>query len=183
MNWNRLLVLAFIVPLNAFAVDGIAVSTQYRGVWDAAGDIFRYDIKNSAVASANKIFAKTTRVSARFPSINKEGTQIAFFRMTTDSGWFVSMMNIDGSAGRNLCRLPQGQDYSGTGFLYWPTGRWIYYMQSGENHREGARHLWRVNVDNLQNAEVVRFQYPLWQFGMSADATKMHVRHGFPAGT
>jgi hypothetical protein len=168
--------LLLVIALHAFAVDGIAVSTQYRGVWDAAGDIFRYDIKNSAVASANKIFAKTTRVSARFPSINKEGTQIAFFRMTTDSGWFVSVMNIDGSGARNLARIPQGQDYSGTGFLYWPTGRWIYYMQNGDNHREGARHLWRVNVDNLQNAEVVRFQYPLWQFGMSADATKMHVR-------
>jgi hypothetical protein len=49
-------------------------------------------------------------------------------------------------------------------------------MECGANHAEGSRHLWRVNVDNLQSAEVVVFQYPIWQFGMSADATKMHLR-------
>ena len=180
---NRFIIaVLFLAPLRAYAVDGIAVSTQYRGVWNAAGDIMRYDIKNSAVVGASKIFdggggfTDKSRISARFPSINKEGTQIAFYRATNDSGWFVSVMNIDGSSVRNLARIPQGQDYNGRGPLYWPTGRWIYYMQSGDNHREGSRHLWRVNVDNFQNIEVVTFQYPLWHWGMSADATKMHLR-------
>jgi len=178
--------------VNAWAVDGIAVTSQLlRWHYYNGGDIMRYDIKDNRIVKATKILngaggnESNARVRGRFPSINKTGSQAAFFRHTTDSSWFVSVMDLDGSNMRNLVRIPQTVGYDGKGYLYWAKDNWVYYIMGGDNSntKEGNRHLWRVNVDNpAQNEEVVVFQYRLWQWGMSADATRMILRVGEAQG-
>jgi len=175
--------IACCVPSGTRAVDGIAVSTQYAYKdWDRGGDLAKYDIKNGDVVKRTIIFdgaggnVQKVRSRARFPSINKQGTQVAFFRATNDSAWFVSLMNLDGTGLRNLARVPQA--YSPRGYLYLTTDGWVYYTMGGDqSNDEGSHQLWRVNVnDPSTNQQVVRFDYGLWQFGMSADGKRMVLR-------
>jgi len=175
---------------GAFAVDGIAVSTQRSVLWPTAAgaDIMRYDIRNNDVVSATKLFnggggdATKSRMSGRFPAISFDGKRIAFFRCTNDSGRYVSIMNIDGSGLHDLAKIPpQTGGHEGMGYLHWARVNgidWIYYMLAGDEFdNEGNKHLWRVNAaDPAQNAEVVVFQYAVWQFGMAADASRMILR-------
>jgi hypothetical protein len=175
--------------LRASAVDGVAVSTQLSMLWPTAagGDIIRYDIANNDVVRVTTLFnggggdASKSRVSGRFPAISFDGKKIAFFRCTTDSGRFVAIMNIDGSGIRNLAKIPQYNGYEAEGYLHWAriSGTdWIYYMLAGdEANTEGNKRLWRVDPANpATSQEVTVFQYTVWQFGMSADASRMVLR-------
>jgi hypothetical protein len=177
------MVFALLMSWSSRAVDGIAVSTQYNyNFWDRGGDLVRYDIKNGDVAKTTVIFngakgdVDKARSRARFPSINKTGTQVAFYRATNDSGWFVCVMNLDGTGLRNLARIPQ--IYEARGYLYWNSDDWVYYIMGGDESNDEANHLfWRVKVNDITtNAQVVRFDYGLWQWGMSADGKRMVVR-------
>jgi hypothetical protein len=177
------LAFALLMPWAAHAVDGIAISTQYAYKdWDRGGDLVRYDIKNGDVVKRTIIFdgaggnVQKARSRARFPSINKQGTQVAFFRATNDSAWFVCVMNLDGTGLCNLARIPS--TYSPRGYLYLTTDGWVYYTMGGDQtNDEGSHLLWRVNVnDPSTNQQVVRFDYGLWQFGMSADGKRMVLR-------
>jgi hypothetical protein len=175
---------------GAFAVDGIAVSMQTSVLWPSAagGDIMRYDIKNNDVVSVTKLLdggggdANKTRMSGRFPAISFDGARIAFFRCTNDSGRYVSIMKIDGSGLHDLAKIPpQTGGYEGMGYLHWARingVEWVYYMLAGDEFdNEGNKRLWRVNAAApYQNQEVVVFQYAVWQFGMSADASRAILR-------
>jgi len=176
------------------AVDGIAVSTQINiiqwgsnGEMQAGGDIMRYDISADHVVKATRLFdggggdGARARSRARFPAINVEGTKIAYYRITSDSGSFVSVMNIDGTGRHDLARIPSQTGYDGTGYLHWVrngSNEWVYYMMAGGNFANaGNKLMWRVNAANpAQNEQVVAFQYYLWQFGLSWDGAKAFLR-------
>jgi hypothetical protein len=176
----------------AVAVDGIAVSTQSALLWptDPGGDIIRYDIKNSDVVAVRKLIdgggGSNAANRGAFPALDFSGKRIAFYHFTA-GGKYVSVMNADGTGLRDLARIPDGTGYNAWGYLDWNRqggSEWIYYILGGDEFgNEGNKHLWRVNVDNPQlNAEVVKFQYYVWQWGMSADASRMILRICCDAG-
>jgi len=176
----------------AVAVDGIAVSTQSALLWptDPGGDIIRYDIKNSDVVAVRKLIdgggGSNSANRGAFPALDFSGTHIAFYHYT-GNGKYVSVMNIDGTGLRDLARIPDGTGYNAWGYLDWSRqggSEWIYYILGGDEFgNEGNKHLWRVNVnDPQQNAEVVKFQFYVWQWGMTADASKMVLRICCDAG-
>ena len=178
--------IALLTARPAFPVNGIAVSTRmsnssanYNG-----GDIVRYDINNGDVVKetvlldckgGNQANAHSKGLS---PTISKNGTMVAFYRFTPDSGWIVSVINIDGTRLRSLARIPNQSGYDGHGYMYWTAAGWIYYIQGGwQSAQAGNRHLWRVKEsDPSTNQEVVTFAQPLWQWGISADGSRMIVR-------
>jgi hypothetical protein len=198
MHTMRAIAAVAISTLLLFApcsgVDGIAVSTQINvflwgtnGEMQAGGDIMRYDISANRIVKTTKLFdgaggdGARARSRARFPAINVEGTKIAFYRITTDSGSFVSVLNIDGTGMHDLARIPSQTGYDGTGYLHWMrqgADEWVYYSMAGGNFtKAGNKLLWRVNAANpAQNEQVVAFQYYLWQWGLSADGAKVFLR-------
>jgi hypothetical protein len=180
--------------LPCFAANGIAVSTQINimqwgsnGEATDGGDIFRYDIANNQVTKTTMLInggggdAAKAKSRARFPAINIEGTKIAYFRITSDSGSFVSVMNIDGTGSRDLARIPSQSGYDGKGYLSWTregTDEWVYYIMAGGNFANaGNKLLWRVNAaDPTRNEQVAAFNFYLWQWGLSADGSRAFLR-------
>jgi len=177
-----------------FPVDGIAVSAQTsvyvpgsNGETPNGGDIFRYDIGNNNVTRTTRIFdggggdASKAKSRARFPAINIEGTKIAFYRITSDSGSFVSVMNMDGTGRRDLAKIPGQSGYDGRGYLGWVrqgADEWIYYIMAGMNSAHaGNKLLWRVNAANpSRNEQVVFFQWYLWQWELSWNGERAILR-------
>jgi hypothetical protein len=169
--------------LRAWAVDGVAVSTQTSQLWPSmpGGDIIRYDIRNNDVVSVKKLVdgGGGTNAASRgkFPALELSAARVAFYHCT-NNGNFVAVINIDGTGLRDLARIPDGSGYNTEGYLDWPAGKWIYYQQGGDEQAvEGNKHLWRVNVDSpAQNEEVASFGYNIWQWGMSSNASRMILR-------
>jgi len=165
------------------AVDGLAVSTRTVLTWPAypGGDIVAYEIKNSDAISSTVLFDgkggddSKAASFARYPAINMEGTQVAFFRCTKDGKSYVSVVDVSGANLHDVAAIPAQTGYDVTGCLDWPRGRWVYYNMGDGN--DGSKQIWRVNVDNPNNPErVVAFSYRIWQWQMSADAKRMHIR-------
>jgi len=158
-----------------FAANGFSVSVTARtganapeynygansGYW---GPIVRFDFQ------ANKVTGQQTIYSgmAQYPSINVEGTKVAFYRHNAsmqngklvgsiqDSGW-ISVMNIDGSGLTNLVRVDKSYKPNNSDAAIpvndWPAGDWIYYERPNK-----TAEIWRVNVnDPSLNEFVVRY--------------------------
>jgi len=181
---TRLIIATLIMALFAptlRAVDGIAVSTQWR-VWfpfgHQCGDIMRYDIRNSDVVSSRVLLdgaggnESKARVRYYYPTISRDGRLLAFARVTSDSGFFVAAANIDGSNVRNLVRL---SDYTECPVDFCRIGSqdWVYYKgaNAGEIRRVDAR-------DPSRDELVVKLATGFWQWEFSADGSRLHAGAG-----
>ncbi len=151
------------------ATNGIAVSEQWEGTrawndYNGFGRIVKYIIENDDVVSADTIFDG----EARQATINVSGTYVAFFNRKADAD-YVSVIDIDGGQQQDLVTVP-----SGTGYLSWPAGDWIYYNKGGrEKEEQKSKIVMKVNYKTGESVEAFQFKYMVWQWTLSADGMRV----------
>ncbi len=154
--------------IRADGVSGFSVSTHWSGknqnLYGGFGDIVRHDIAGSAVSGHKVLY----NGEARFPTINQEGTKVAFIRND-------GKVCVVSSQGGSVTELADGGKY---GYLDWPTGPYIYYSTSGYPDSDGSHEIRKVNVgDRNDNSSVVTFNTQMWLWSMDASGSKIAVRN------
>ncbi|MBD3418555.1 MAG: hypothetical protein GF398_00410 [Chitinivibrionales bacterium] len=166
------LVLAGIVLVvwEMYAVDGIAVCCKYRGsnqnLYGGWGKIYRHAIKNNQVQNPNGtvIFSG----EARFATIERTGQRVAFIQKSGR----IAMVSVNGEQvmKEDLVKIP-----TGTGYLDWPEGDWLYYSHGGYSD-DGSKIMKKINVATLQVKDVVTFEDRQWLWSIAADAEHAAIR-------
>ncbi len=171
------------VCFNAFsAVEGISVSVSYRTPNDDlsrdqravvcpewgvpvirrnVGKLVRYNFKDTQVLSHDTLTGEWLVGS---PTINLEGTKIAMFRYPVrllpggkqvetepEMKCDIVVMSIDGGEQTDLADV--ACDWDG-GYLDWPHGDWLYWVDIGHEERTKGLKVWKLNVNTKEKVEV-----------------------------
>lgn len=177
---------------GSLAVDGLVASIKGDEggcpPYHSLGTLYVFEVHDDQVVNKTLIHDGCSR----WPTFNIEGTHIAFVRYESGDAW-VSVIASSGGEVRDLVEIATDADgFNDKGHLSWPSGDWIYYNGGGRND-EGARYIRRVNWQTGIDEPVVTLEYAVWQWNLSADATRAsldvhekdaphnsHVQYEFP---
>jgi len=168
---------------NVEAVNGVAVSVAWRKAdlnWGAfysacpdqnmydfteRGSLVRFRIAGASV-TCDTIHSRTNGF-AQCPSLNLQGTKVAFFRYgrrlgksptsgrdtILDQGApaHLSVVNIDGTGLRDLCQVRAATSIDFYDMTEWPAGDWIYYLNPNSAGPYRSNDLCRVNIVTGEN--------------------------------
>jgi hypothetical protein len=177
--------LAALLCGNAFATSGIAVSEFWPGdksAWNGCcgmGDIVRYNIENDKIVSHDTLVTKGV---SRQATIDVTGKYVAFYHIPDHESWsnygtydnvYISVVSIDGGEVKNLVKVTSIQSNANErGWISWPAGDWIYYNLGNKDYGD-PKSIRRVNYKTGKDEAVVRLSNPIWQWTLSADASRL----------
>ncbi len=153
---------------GAWAEDGIAVSChvdngQQDNLWGFFGQIRRYDIRDNTAQDQQVLFDG----EARFATLSSDGREVAFIMSSAE----IAVVSADGGDYTVVATAQTPR-----GYLDWPRGRWLYYSKGGYSD-DGSREVWKVNVDDpSQNELVVTFECRTWLWSIALDGQRMALR-------
>ncbi len=191
--------LAASVPIGA--VDGIAISTAFRqtkplnreltperqiapagrqGNVIGPGKIVRMVISDNSVASVDTIYQETF---ARYPTLNFNGTKVAFFRYQAklendqltgaDKPAMLSVMDTDGSNVQDIVTL--GTEYGYHCSIDWPVGDWIYYQKLN------SYEIWKVKYNDPSTNQLAHnyngYVYRKWELAATGQDAAMQCKN------
>jgi len=146
------IIITILFSTQCFAVNGIAVTNKATSMnnWGTMGPLLRSYIKNSDVDRQEEIYSD----KAHHPTLNHQGTHIAFFR---DDGTdvIISLIGVDGGEITDVVKHPKGNGFNAWGQMSWPVGDWIYYNggadATGTCSSAESVNIRKVNINNPNN--------------------------------
>jgi hypothetical protein len=145
----------------SFAVNGTAVSIAWQGdtrkLW--IGKLVRFDIEDNTTVRCDTL----SHAMCLYPALSFDGTRVAFFKtgasreggqlIGRDEPCSLAVINIDGTAERSLIPV----DFPSVNCqIDWPIGERVYYQRpEADNQGNGSGEIWRVDVSNPADNELV----------------------------